>query len=217
MARPDLAHGGGALPPGAVPEPSFVPEPKGTLRLFAGVWPSQEVAASLAALPRPAVPGVRWTAAGQWHVTLAFLGAVAEPAVDALGAALRQELAAWAGPVDAHLGPATERLGRSVLCVPVAGLDALAAATRAVLSVPPASIPFRGHLTVARARRHHTIPTSLAGTPIVGRWKVRAVCLVRSQLDPAGARYATLVDAKLPLPGRPAGNEGIQHRTGVRH
>jgi len=175
----------------------------------------------LAALPRPAASGMRWSTPAQWHVTLAFLGPVAETAHDALGAALVEALAAWPGPVEARVGPATERLGGSILCVPVRGLDALAAATRAAIdTVVPTlldPVPFRGHVTMARARRHHTIPASLAGIPVAGSWTVRAVSLVRSQLDPAGARYTTLVDATVGRSCRPLDSRSIQHRTGVRY
>ncbi len=188
--------------PSAAAAPPFGVEPVATLRLFAGVWPSEEVVAALAALPRPAVRGVRWTTVAQWHVTVAFLGAVAEPALGALGAALRDAVAC-ADPVEARVGPATERLGRSLLCAPVTGLDALAATTRAALAAAlptpvPDPVPFRGHLTLARAHRRHAIPASLVGTPVAGSWTPGAVCLVRSELDPDGARYTTLVEAPVP-------------------
>ena len=55
------------------------------MRLFVAAWPPPEVVASLAALPRPDVAGLRWTRPDQWHVTLRFLGHVegVEPVVAA--------------------------------------------------------------------------------------------------------------------------------------
>lgn len=174
-----------------------------TVRLFAGVWPPDEVVRLLSSLPRPEARGVRWTPPEQWHVTLSFLGDVAESAVDALGSALADAVAGAGGPVEARLGPATLRLGRAVLCVPVEGLDALATAARAgIATVLPGSEPdplgFRGHLTLARAHRRRSVPASLVGVPVAARWRVDTVSLVRSELGTRGARYTTLVRATVP-------------------
>ncbi|MDP9386758.1 MAG: hypothetical protein M3Q48_02235, partial [Actinomycetota bacterium] len=90
------------------------------MRLFVAVWPPADVVDGLAALPRPEVPGLRWTAPEQWHVTLRFLGEVDL-------AAARRAFAATdiTGAAVAELGPATGRFGRRVLHVPVAGLEGL--------------------------------------------------------------------------------------------
>jgi 2'-5' RNA ligase len=145
------------------------------VRLFVAVWPSEEVRAALAAHPRPAVPGVRWTTPDQWHVTLRFLGDIDRAAAPALPPATGTR---------ATMGPATVRLGRRLLAVPVAGLDALADAVDW-----PSERPFRGHVTLARAGRRASIPPSLAGVPLAGAWTVERVTLVRSELHPEGARY----------------------------
>lgn len=146
------------------------------MRLFIAVWPPPSVLEVLRSLERPPVPGVRWTTEDQWHVTLRFLGEVGDPSsvppLDGLPAAT------------AVLGPATERLGRTLLVVPVAGLDELAAA------VPvPSARSFAGHLTLARARRGSTIPRSLVGAPVAASWPVGDVALVRSTTLPSGAVY----------------------------
>jgi 2'-5' RNA ligase len=140
----------------------------------------------LAALPRPAVPGLRWTTPEQWHVTLRFLGSCPRAAAVAAFEGL-----SLAGPVEAVLGPATGRFGRSVLHVPVAGVEGLAAAVSGLPS-PEADRPFRGHLTLARARDRRG--TDLAGLGLVGmavaaRWPVGAVTLVESHLGRGPARY----------------------------
>ncbi|HVC15122.1 MAG TPA: RNA 2',3'-cyclic phosphodiesterase [Acidimicrobiales bacterium] len=172
-----------------------------TVRLFVGVWPPPDVRTVLSDHERPVLDDVRWTTERQWHVTLAFLGDVALDLVDEVAAALVAATTRAAAP-DARLGPATRRVGRSVLCVPVDGLDELAARVhRALGAVLPGSRldrPFAGHLTLARARGRRTVPASLTGAPLEARWQVREACLVRAELDPAGARYTTLVIATVP-------------------
>jgi 2'-5' RNA ligase len=149
------------------------------------------VVEGIAALDRPRSPGLRWTGPEQWHVTLAFIGSVAGPAVDGVAAGLAGLRAPVAAAV---LGPATARLGRAVLVVPVAGLDALAAAVAAVVPPgPDTGRPFTGHLTLARASgRRGVVPPALAGTPVSARWEVAEVALVRSRPGRSGSRYETL-------------------------
>lgn len=164
------------------------------MRLFVAVWPSREVADALAALPRPDDPAVRWTTPDQWHVTLRFLGEVPEDRLVDLVAALGT-LGAACPPALARVGPATTRLGRSLLVAPVAGVDDLAAsvveATRGV-GAPPPEGPFTGHLTLARGRGRRPVPASLAGASLGGSWPVTELALVRSELRAEGARYDDL-------------------------
>jgi 2'-5' RNA ligase len=153
------------------------------VRLFVAVWPPDEVLDAIAALDRPDVRSVRWTTREQWHITLRFLGEVDVPPehlLEPLGAL---------PPTEVTIGPATERLSGRVLVVPVHGLDAIAAA----VADPAETRPFRGHLTLARARqRGDKVPASLAGAPIRGAWTVRRVTLVRSHLGGGPARYEDL-------------------------
>jgi 2'-5' RNA ligase len=181
------------------------------VRLFVAVWPPPEVQAVLAELPRPVDPRVRWTTSPQWHVTLAFLGEVADDRVPALSTRLVELGWGWSAPVVARLGPATTLLSAQILCAPVDGLDLVARhvaaavgrfADRATVGGPP----FVGHLTLARARGRHRLGAGLAGTPVESRWAVDDLWLVRAELDPAGARYETLVAA--PLSRRDPGESG---------
>ena len=153
-------------------------------RLFAAAWPPGPVLDQLAALDRPDEPGVRWTQRDQWHVTLRFLG---ECDVGEAAAALD---AAVLPPAGATLGPAVARLGRSVIAVPVAGLDDLVAAVvRATGAVGrrPESRPAGNHLTLARTRgRRHS---ALIGEPFSARFPVDAVHLVESRSGPGGVTY----------------------------
>ena len=158
------------------------------MRLFVAVWPPDDVLDAVAALERPDHPSVRWTTLEQWHVTLRFLGEVDEPPRDLL-----EPLATITAP-RVTIGPATERLSGRVLMIPVHGLDEVAAAVRDVADTRP----FRGHLTLARARqRGAKIPASLAGAPIERSWVARRVALVRSHLGRRPAQYEDIQSVDL--------------------
>lgn len=88
------------------------------MRLFAGLWPDpsvrQHLASALvtalgvdpeAAPGRSGPDGVRWTAAENWHVTLAFYGDVGEGRAELLGESLA-EVAAEAAPFGLRLAGA---------------------------------------------------------------------------------------------------------------
>jgi 2'-5' RNA ligase len=134
---------------------------------------------------------VRWVPPGQWHVTLRFLGEADED--DAAGS-----LATLTAPrATAALGPRVSRLGRDVVCLPVAGLDALADAVRATttgVGEPPGR-PFVGHLTLGRLRRRAAC--GLAGTAFEASFPVDEVVLVRSTLGAEGAVHQRV--ASVPL------------------
>ncbi len=157
-------------------------------RLFVAVDPPPDVTAALVArLPRPAEPGVRWVPPEQWHVTVRFLGEADEAAAADALAGLR------AGPATALLGPRVSRLGRNVVCLPVAGLDELAAAVRACTSDlgEPEDRRFAGHLTLARLR--HRGACGVTGTPVDVAFPVEQVVLYRSTLGREGARHDPLL------------------------
>ena len=172
------------------------------MRLFVAVWPPPEVVDRLAALERPAAEGVRWTSRSQWHVTLRFFGSVHESVLPTLVRALGDVGAAQA-PTTAVVGPATATFGRSILMVPVSGLDVLAAATVAATSSfgePPDGRPFAGHLTLARSggrgrpgRKSRGFDLRrFAGVPVPGSWPVDELTLVRSTTTREGATYDVL-------------------------
>lgn len=159
-------------------------------RLFVALWPPEALLAQLRALPRPSVPGLRWTSEEQWHVTLRFLGPVVDPAE--VDGALR--LLPRVTPVIGRAGPAVEPKGRSLLWVPVDGLDELAAATVSVtaeIGLPPEPRPFRGHLTLARSKGNRSL-AKLAGSRVEATWPVPEITLVESETHPDGARYTVI-------------------------
>lgn len=161
-------------------------------RVFVAVWPPSRVVAALAALPRPAVPGLRWVPTENLHVTLRFLGDVdPDTVVDRLQAT---PLPA----ATATLGPTVAMLGRRVVMAPVAGLDRLAAAVLQATEDlgEPARRPFVGHVTLAR-RRRDAAGREVSGASL-GRtsdpaltFDVGEVAVVTSETHPDGARYTT--------------------------
>jgi 2'-5' RNA ligase len=160
------------------------------VRLFVAVWPEAATLDVLGSLPRPALPGVRWTGPEQWHVTLRFLGD-ADP--DAVASRLTSVLAGRAG-VEAVMGPVCALLGRAVLQVPVAGLEDLAGAVAvatADLGQAPRPGPFHGHLTLARGRRPSDL-RPLVGQAAAASWRVSEVTLVSSVPGRGGSRYEVL-------------------------
>lgn len=149
------------------------------MRLFTAVWPSPEAVEAIERFERPEHDAVRWTTREQWHVTLHFYGEVPEDDLPRLVDALH---ATAAPPRSVTLGPVTRRIRRNVLVVPVTGLD---------------DLTDHAHLTLARARGSSTLPLSLAGLPIEASWLVNEIALVRSHLEPTGARYETLATVAL--------------------
>ncbi len=143
---------------------------------------------------------VRWVGRERWHVTLDFLGAVPDEIVGGIPDVL-SDVGRGAAVATALLGPKTAALGRSVLCVPVAGLDELARSVREAMAPFTASAdrdrPFVGHLTLARAQRGRSIPHGLLGVAVSGAWSVETVSLVASTAGANGPRYSIVSTAAL--------------------
>jgi 2'-5' RNA ligase len=102
-------------------------------------------------------------------------------------------------PATATAGPAVVPLGPTVLGLPVAGLDDLAAdvgRATADIGAPVGKRPFRGHLTVARLKGGVRVPPS-AWAALSASWNVDEVTLVASHLHPKGARYEVI--GRIPL------------------
>ena len=175
------------------------------MRLFVAAWPDDTTRERLTALDLGRAKNLRLVGPTRWHVTLRFLGDVAEEQLEPLGDALVASAASEPGPVECRLGPVTGWFtGVRVLQLPAAGLDGLADAVRAatVPVVPePAQgePPFNGHLTLARAkgRLGAAAQSDLAGIPFGAAFPVQHVDLVASRPSPGGHVYSTLVRARL--------------------
>lgn len=175
------------------------------MRLFVGVWPDTSTLQALSGLrPPEGIPGLRWVPAADWHVTLSFLGSVPDDEVADVTEVLAA-VAASSAPVIARVGPATQLLGRAILCVPVIGLEELAETVLGVTAPfsrsPDRDRPFFGHLTVARASRRRVIPPTAVGRAVSACWTVDAFRLVRSVTGPGGSVYETQALLTLGGPG----------------
>ncbi len=169
------------------------------MRVFVAAELPAAAREALGALARPGIEGLRWARPEQWHVTIAFLGEVEPAAVASVGAALRCSVAS---PARARLGPATALLGRSILCVPVTGLDMLAASVASALRAKGFEIeerPFRGHVTLARARGRRSVPPSLRGAAVEATGDVDCLVVMESSPEKGGSRYEAL--ERVPLSG----------------
>ncbi len=180
------------------------PDTNKIVRLFIAIVPPAAVLAELdsAVAPlREARPELRWAGPPEWHVTLAFLGEVAETAVPELAerlgrAAARhpaRELAvngAGAFPRQSRATVIWAGVRSAVDLAPLAASVA-AGARRAGAAVPDEGRSFRAHLTLARCRRPADVTDvtdALAG--FAGRaWIADEVVLIRSTLGDGRPRY----------------------------
>lgn len=163
-------------------------------RLFLAVWPPEDLVSEMMSLRRKDQRGVRFIPPDRWHVTMRFFGEAVvddvEEAVDAVDLP----------PAVAGFGPAVDVLGERALVVPVTGVDELAeVVTKATRGVgdPPPRRPFSGHMTIARVKRGAPMPPAL-GSMVDGTFEVDELALVRSRLEPDGARYDTITTWPLP-------------------
>ena len=154
-------------------------------------------------------PNVRWTSPESWHLTLVFLGSVEASRVAELERLL-DEVALATAPFDVLVdrggGRPRHDGGVAWLGLSTGASTLIEAATLAAEGCPPdivgGSPPKRtpsAHLTVVRKADEPVIESlrSQACGPLGVSWTVDAVALVRSHLEPAGARYVTLHQATL--------------------
>ena len=160
---------------------------------------------------RPSAREVSWVATGNLHLTVKFLGAVAEDRIERVADALTSVLAG-VGAFDAQV----EGLGafpsaarpRVVWAGVTAGAGTMGdLAGRvdealAALGFAREARPFSPHVTLGRVRQPGRIPAltealrDAAGRGF-GRLRVARVSLMRSELSPRGARYTELAAASL--------------------
>jgi 2'-5' RNA ligase len=162
------------------------------VRLFVALTPPdavvEELRASTAAL-RELAPNLRWTRPEQWHVTLAFLGEVADEVADELACRLNRA-AAGHPPLSLAFGGGG-RFGHRVLWTGVQGnldeLRGLADSVRAAARrsrLPVEQRPYRPHLTLARSDgAADLLPLVERLAPWEGRaWVATCLYLIRSRL-----------------------------------
>jgi 2'-5' RNA ligase len=158
---------------------------------------------------------VRWTNPGQIHLTLRFLGQVAEERVDELKHAL--EFACHRlGPLRLHAERIgffpSERRPRVIWASVTANereleiLQSAVSSAASALTNEPEEKHFAAHLTIGRAKelgRREAQALALAAQQMTGggfgNWTADRVEIIRSELGPQGSRHVCLLE--IPLRG----------------
>jgi len=187
------------------------------LRAFIAIQLSNELRGHIgelqAELKRRAsgLDGLGWVRPEGIHLTLRFLGDIAEEQVGALGALLR-EVAAGITPfaleargIGAFPTPRAPRViwlglhGAPEAMESLRRMQAGIEAGVAGLGLPRETRAFTAHLTLARVRDRHSgaalakVLDANRDRP-VGSFTAASVGLIKSELRPAGAVYTTLVE-----------------------
>jgi 2'-5' RNA ligase len=152
---------------------------------------------------RPGGDGVRWLAPASYHLTLRFLGNVAEPEIGALAARAQRALAGsepFAMTLGTPLAFPTPRRPKVIALVAqpedaLAGLAARLEQCAVEAGLAPEARPFHAHLTLGRVRARRW-PEVSACAP-AGAQLVRDVVLFRSDLARDGAHYSPLATLAL--------------------
>lgn len=184
------------------------------MRLFVAVVPPDDVVEHLAEHLEPRVeagPDLRWADRDQWHVTLAFLGAVTDRRLDevteaiAASAGRRQPQLLRVAGAGAFPNPYAARVLWAGVETVEGDLDTVASGIRTAcnsVGATPDGTRFRPHLTLARFG-HPTEATRWirALDPYRGpQWRAEHVSLVESHLgEGRGRRPRYEVLAELPL------------------
>lgn len=178
-------------------------------RIFFALTPPQALRDAVAQLgaqlaARPGGSAVRWTPPGNYHITLCFLGNVANDKIAELEGCVAEALAG-AEPFAFHLGaprafPSAARPRVVVLHPePPAKLSELAQRVQrgAVrCGVPPGRDAFSAHLTLGRLRARR-LPELEAPAPAAEAWRADCVTLLRSDLGESGPSYHALTTIPL--------------------
>jgi 2'-5' RNA ligase len=178
-------------------------------RLFVAVGVPDEVADLVEEALEPwrrALPDVRWTPRGNWHVTLRFLGSTDPRSVPWIGDRLA-EVASDIAPFERGvrgLGAFPSARRAKVLWAGFedddGSLARLAGAVADALDprFPAEERPFGAHMTVARSARPIRLPAGFATTPLEdGRLAVDALKLMRSHLGRSAPVHEELAAFRL--------------------
>jgi 2'-5' RNA ligase len=153
---------------------------------------------------------VRWVRSEGIHLTLKFLGEVAQDRLDAIGAALAQ-VAPRHAPLRLEgrgIGAFPERGRPRVIWAGLTGdVEQIAALARSVeealepLGFPRETRPFRPHLTLGRfrgsPRGDWRTPMERSSVAPFGSFEIDRFALFESRLGPGGAAYLALTRFRL--------------------
>ena len=164
------------------------------VRAFFAIFPDEAARGELVDVAPDESDEVRVSDMAEWHVTLRFLGQVHSDVIPRVINAATDALARVA-PFDVRLGPMTALgTGAKVLFVPVEGADGAAQVLDSALGeeVEPRDGPYRGHLTLARARGRGRLSSSLSGRPVSLTFRATEIALVASRLEPERAVHQVM-------------------------
>jgi 2'-5' RNA ligase len=188
------------------------------VRLFVAAEIPPEIRQALAELMdalKREIPGPRWVRPEGIHLTLRFLGEVAEAELPRLAGELAVHVPGSGSPFEVRvegMGVFPETGRPRVLWVglvqPGGELEKLqsvverALEATALAGVKPEGRPFRPHLTMARFGEGRPDPALAAALATRrdrtwGRFTVSSICLFQSLLGPGGATYRKLKEQKL--------------------
>jgi 2'-5' RNA ligase len=158
---------------------------------------------------RPQVGGGTWVAQDNLHITLRFLGEVAEAALPGLaevGRTAATGIAPFTLAVDTLGAFPSPRRARVLWAGPARESGPFTALALAIedgvlrLGFPPETKPALPHITLARFRSPRDLSGALAGATLPPlAVEVRQVTLMRSELCPQGPLYTSL--SRWPLGG----------------
>jgi len=174
--------------------------------LFLGLPIPSELVLALTSLARAIeLPKGRWTAPENMHLTLVFLGEVAEPTLPHIERELSElnfapfplkltslDTFPLAGVLFAEIDPTR----------PLLQLQAKVAACMSRCGFAPEDRPYHPHITLARfhgplrlSQRQHAVPK-----PLQRSFTAETINLYHSKLTPTGSRYAILAQKKSTKP-----------------
>lgn len=190
------------------------PDPTHSVRLFVAInLPEDEkrrLADAIGTLASYELP-VRWVAADSLHITLKFLGDVAESHIASVQAALQRAIRSHR-----RFDVALEGLGAfpslsrpNIFWIACRDADAVAEIQKDVekqlehIGFRPEARPYRAHVTIGRVKSGGSIrdrslmDRMVAGFRYKAEFPVASADLMRSHLSPRGARYEVVARMEL--------------------
>ena len=157
----------------------------------------REVIAPHLELWRTGAPGFRWVPPESLHLTLRFLGGIGPELLDGLRAGLRgvrgrpfQVALDGVGTFGGRAAPRVVWVGLREGVEPAAELAGRVEAVCQAAGLDPEARPFRGHVTLARARASRGSPLpELPSLPPLAPWTASEFVLYESRLGRPAAVY----------------------------
>jgi len=179
------------------------------MRAFLALEMSHEIRQNLARVQsdlRSGVKGVRWVEPQSLHLTLKFLGDVADSFADQAGPALAAcAAAAPASKLTCQgVGAFPDARSPRVVWVGLSEEPPMLAALHGALDRAAASFgvaredkPFRAHVTIGRVKEPRPAPGAAAALAakadfVAGQMEAREIVLMKSELRPSGPVYTPL-------------------------